>query len=242
MLDGYVLATQRLLQNPAAPIPLYAPSDLSAYINTARGVLAGESESIRVMGSLATVVGQRPYLFSAINLIAAPAGVLGVFNVRYAWYLVGNGQASLRPRPWPWYAQYKLNNPVPPSGPPAVWSIFGQGTTGSIYLDPLPDTVYTLPLDCVCVPVPLVDDSTPEAIPYPWTDAVPFFAAYLALLSSQTGARRAEADRMLADYEEWKNRARRISNPSILPGLYEQSPNPVRINQLGVSTGGGGGG
>lgn len=241
MLNTYLTATQNLLQNPTALQPLYSVPTLTAFINTARGVLAGESESIRVMGTLALTVGQRAYPFTSIVLPnATTLGLAGVFNVRYVWYVVGSGQKSLRPRPWPWYAQYALNNPVPVPGAPVIWAQFAQGEAGSLYVDPIPDTIYSLPLDTVCVPIPLVDDTTPEAIPYPWTDAVPFFAAYLALLSSQTGTRRAEAERMLADYETWKNRARRISNPSILPGIYEQAPNPTRANQLGLGTSGGG--
>ena len=91
-------------------------------------------------------------------------------------------------------------------------------------------------------PIALVDDTTPEAIPYLWTDAVPFFAAYFALLSAQAGARQAEADRMFARYQEFTNRARRFATPSVLPFIYPQSGNPVQANQLGLQPAGGGGG
>ena len=240
MLDQYLTQTNQLLSNPQATNALYATSDLTDYINRARGQLAGDSESIRNYATLPVVAGQRIYPFSAIVLAAPTAGISGVFNVRFAWYQVGQGQKSLRARPWAWFAQYRLNNPVPPTGFPVVWSQYGQGDSGSIFIDPIPDTDYTLQLDTVCVPDALADDTTVEAIPYPWTDAVPYFAAYLAYLSSQNGARQADALRMKELYTEFKNKARTYSNPSILPYLYEQAPSPVRSSQLGLTPPSGG--
>jgi len=235
VLSDYVLQTQQLLSNPPAANALYATSDLQSYINRARGQLAGDSESIRNYATLPIVAGQRQYPFSAVELAAPTAGIAGIFNIRYAWYLVGDGQKSLRARPWAWFAQYRLNNPTPPTGAPIVWSQYGQGDAGSIFVDPIPDVGYTLQLDTVCVPDTLVDDTSTEAIPYPWTDAVCYFAAYLAFLSAQSGARQADADRMMQRYTEFKNKARVYSNPSILPYLYEQSPSPVRSSQLGLA-------
>lgn len=240
LLSQYVLQTQQLLSNPPAKNPLYATSDIESYINRARGQLAGDSESIRNYATLNITAGQRVYPFSAVTLAAPTAGIAGIFNIRFAWYQVGEGQKAIRPRPWAWFAQYRLNNPVPGSGEPVVWSQYGQGDAGSIFIDPIPDSDYVLQLDTVCVPDDLVDDTTTEAIPYPWTDAVCYFAAYLAFLSAQSGARQADADRMMARYAEFKNKARTYSNPSILPYQYEQAPSPVRSSQLGLSPQGSG--
>lgn len=236
MLTAYLTATQNLLQNPSAPAPLYSTTGLTADINTARGQLAGESECIPFMGSIAVTAGQTIYPFSSIALTGGTAaGVLGPINVRTLWYNLGTGQQWIRPRPWPWFSFYELSNPVPGSGAPAVWAQYGQGVNGSIYLSPSPDQAYTIEADCVCLPVPLVTDNTPEAIPALWTDAVPYFAAYLALLSSQTSARTADADKMFQRYGEFVQRARRAATPSIFPTIYSQVASPVRQNQLGVS-------
>lgn len=245
MLTAYLTQTQQLLQNPGANAnPLYAQSDLTSFINRARGQLAGDSESIRNYATMPVVAGQRQYPFSAVVFSEpnqALSGIDGIFNIRFVWYQIGDGgQVSVRPRPWAWFSQYRLNTPVPSPGPPKVWTQYGQGETGSIFLDPIPDIDYTLVLDTVCVPVDLVDDTTVEAIPFPWTDAVCYFAAYLACLSAQSGARQADADRHMARYTEFKNKARVYSNPTILPYIYEQSVSPVRSNQLGVQTPGGG--
>ena len=239
MLDAYLTQTKQLLQNPGAPNALYSTSDLTSYINRARGQLAGDAECTRVYATLALTQGQMQYPFSAINLGTAP-GVDGVYDIRIAWYQVGVGQAWIRPRPWAWFWLYELNNPAPDQGQPKVWTQFGQGATGSIFVSPPPDTDYTLNLDVLALPIPLVDDTTVEAIPFPFTDAVPFFAAYFALLSAQSASRQADADRMLARYEEFKNRARRMSNPSVNPLIYEQAPDPFRANRLGEQQAGGG--
>lgn len=241
MLNQYLTQTAQLLQNPAASTPLYSPADLTSYINRARGFLAGDAECVRVMAPVAMVVGQRVINFADFDVSGVNSAVRAPFNARFVWFGLGEGQKALRPRPWPWFAQYKLNNPVPPSGQPEVWSQYAQGIIGSLYFDPIPDDAYSLQIDTVCLPIDLVDDSTAEAIPYPWTECVCFRAAYYALLSAQAPARQADADRMMQRYEDFKSQARKMSNPSILPGLYEQAQPTISVaNQLGVQAGGGG--
>lgn len=243
-LTAYETQTQRLLQNPGAPSTLYSLTDIDSWINTARGQLAGEAECIRVIGTVSTVIGQRAYNFSSINTgAAATTGVQGVIHVRRVSYNVGQGTQWMSPAAWEWFDLYHLNNPVPVAGPPATWSQYAQGSagtqtssgaTGSFYIDPPPDLVYTLNCDCVCYPIALVNDTTVEAIPYLWTDAVPFFAAYFAYLSSQTGARQADADRMYNAYKEFLGRARQSANPSVNRFLFEQAGDPAQAAKMGI--------
>lgn len=251
MLSQYETRTQQLLQNPNAPTTLYSLPNIDSWINQARGQLAGEAECIRVQGTLALTTGQRVYNFSSISIGTPTAtGVQGVINARQVLRVVASGYTWLRPRPFEWFTFYKLNNPLPQQGAPTEWAQYGQGAApqpslqsagGSIYVDPVPDQSYTLQLDCVCYPIILADDSTVEAIPYLWTDAVPYFAAYLALLSAQSQARQADAERMFQRYTEFVNRARTFSTPSVLGPQYAQQANPVRQNQLGVQPRQGGG-
>lgn len=240
MLNTYLTRTQQLLQNPPAPTTLYSTADLTSYINVARGQLAGEGECIRFEASLPLVAGQRVYNFSSISLTGS-TGIQGVINIRTIWRSVGDGRVFINPRSFEWFSLYHLNSVVPASGEPTDWSQYGQGVTGSIYVDPLPDVAYTMPLDCVCYPIALVDDTTPEAIPYLWSDAIPYFSAYLALLAAQSAARQADAQRMFDRYTMFVNRARRFATPSVQSFIYPQSPNPVVGNQLGYSAPGGGG-
>ena len=240
MLTSYITATQNLLQSPGAPTSLYSTSNITLWVNTARGQLAGESESVRYLGTISTVVGQRNYNFSAINTGAsATNGIQGPIHVRRIMYNVGNGQQWMAPRSWPWFDLYHLNNPVPVNDTPSVWAQYAQGAGGSFYLDPAPDDTYTLNCDLVCYPIPLVDDTTVEAIPYLWTDAIPYYAAYLALLSSQTSARQADAKRMFDMFTMFTQRARDFSNPDVNKGMYSQAGDPTAANRLGVKVGGG---
>jgi hypothetical protein len=250
VLTAYQTATKNLLQNPGAPASLYDTTSLNTWINTARGQLAGEGECIRIIGTISTVVGQRAYNFSSINTgVAATNGVQGVIHVRRISYNVGQnpqgqaGQQRVEPAAWEWFDLFNLNNPVPTYGPPQTWSQYGQGSagtgtgsgaTGSFYLDPPPDLTYTLNLDCVCYPQALAADGDVEAIPYLWTDAVPFFAAYYAYLSSQTGARQADAERMFGHYQTFLQRARQASNPSVNRFLYEQAGDPAQAAKMGI--------
>lgn len=239
MLTSYLNATGLLLQNPVAPTPLYSTANLTTFINTARSQLAGETECIRVMGYLPLVAGVQIYPFSNIVTGVLTMGVQGVLNVRNAWRSVASGQVWIRPRPFEWMSLYGLNNAVPEQGPPTEWAQYAQGVTGSIYVTPVPDTAYQLNLDMVCYPIPLVDDTTVEAIPYLWTDAVPFFAAFYALMSAQSTSRDADADKMFQRYQLFAQRARQASTPSVLSGMYPQQPPLVRQGQLGMQGAGG---
>ena len=248
MLTKYITDTQRLLQNPAPATGLYSTTMVTDYINIARKQLAGEGECVRKIGTIDTVAGQREYNFSDIDLgVEATSGIAGVFNVRRINYANGDGQSYITPRPWEWFDQYCLNNPVPVPPDlgaryPQVWSQYGQGggvptggssQSGSFFIDPIPDEVYTLYCDCVCFPSTLVDDATPEAIPFIFTDAVPFFAAWYCLLSAQTNARRADAEAYYSYYQEFLARARRIANPTVLGWQYEQAQDPAQQGKAG---------
>ena len=244
MLNRYQTAVKNLLQLPGAPVTLYDTTSLNLWINTARGQLAGDAECIHVLGTVSTVIGQRPYNFSSISTgVSATTGIQGVIHVRSILYNVASGMQWIDPHPWPYFMYYYLNNPVPVNGPPTTWSQLGQGSagsgsgsgaSGSFYLDPPPDLTYVLNTDVMCYPIDLTDDTTVEAIPYLFTDAVPYLAAWYALLSAQTGARTADAERMYSYYETFRDRARKMSNPSVGRSMYEQSEDPTRLNKLGI--------
>lgn len=253
MLTAYLAQTRRLLQLPGSQSTgLYADSDLTYFINVARGQIAGEGECIRVMATIPTVPAQQTYQFgSAVLGTPAITGVQGIINIRSMSYQVGQGALWMTPRPWPWFSLYELNTPVPSSGPPTVWSQFGQGAApsgvantsingGSFYLSPIPDDVYTLNLNSVCYPQALAFDTDVEALPYFWTDCVPFFAAYFALMSAQTNARMAEAANMYkGHYEEFMDRARKQSNASTNRWQYDGAGDPAQGPKMGIAKAGG---
>lgn len=254
MLTALQAQTRSLLQLPGAQsTSLYTDSDLTRWINIARGQVAGEGECLQVIGTISTVVGQRAYRFQDIN-VGAPAttGVQAVINVGSMSYATGSGEVWMPPRPWPWFTLYELNDAAQVPGPPRTWAQFGQGAApsgaantsingGTFSISPIPDDIYQLNCNSACYPIPLVDDTTVEALPYYWTDAVPFFAAYFALMSAQTNARMAEAAQMYkGHYNEFMDRARKQSNPDVNRWMYRQSGDPAQGPKMGISGKGGG--
>jgi hypothetical protein len=237
VLNAYLSNTRRLLQNPSAPTQLYSDADLTAYINTARGQLSADGQCVRYYASLSTVNTTQIYAFSSINTgVAGTTGIANALSVRMIGVAVAGGQNIIAAWPWEWFNQYYIGTTGISNAIPANWAQYGQGKSGSIYFSPTPNAVYVLSLDCVCTPIDLATDGTVEAIPYPWTDAVPYFAAYLALLSSQTGAREEQANRMFARYEEFRDRARRLSTANVLPYQYDQSGSRTAPSPAGVAS------
>jgi hypothetical protein len=175
------------------------------------------------------------YPFSSIAIPnAVNIGIGGVNDVRQASYLVAVGQKILVARPIEWFITYYLGQPVPQTGAPKTWAQRGQGQFGTILFAPVPDGPYVCPLEVDAFPVQLVDDTTPEAIPPLWQDAVPFYAAWLALQQLQ---RQADADLMIKRFQEQMNRARAAATPDILPDNYEQAPDLTLGNRLGMTRG-----
>lgn len=255
MLTAYLTSTRSLLQLPGSnSTSLYSDTDLTRFINTARGQVAGEGGCIRLHGSLSTVVGTDNYQFSAIGTgTPATNGIQGVIRIDSMHCVAGIGQVWMTPRPWPWFSLYNRNNPVPPQGQPTEWAQYGQGGApppaiapsggsvqgGTFYVSPVPDDIYQLNCNTICYPVALVDDTTVEALPYFWTDAVPFFAAYFALMSAQTNARMADAAQMYkGHYNEFMTRARNQSNPDVNNWIYQQSGDPAQATKMGIKGGG----
>lgn len=262
MLSSYITLTQNLLQLPGAPTSLYSTANITLWVNIARGQLAGESQSIRRRFSFTVLPGTSEYSFATIGG-TLPSGISGIIHVRRLAFQVGQ-QASgvpayqwFRPRPWEWFELYHAGNPgeLQP-GPPQVWAQYQQGSSGggaitgvgtgtmpsgSLQIAPVPDGVYTVQADTVCYPAALAADTDPEVLPYLWTDAVPFYAAYYALLSAQTSARMADAERYLGYYTQFVARARRAATPDVLPFIWEQSTDPTMANQLGMGGRGAGG-
>lgn len=228
MLFSYLQQVQRLLGDVVQA--RYNRADLVFYVNQARGQLAGESECLRVYATLALAAGTQQYPFSAITLTNAPAGTEGVLTVRTASYQVADGARQVMPRSWPWFNLYILCSPEPETGAPSVYAQYGQGASGTLFFN-MPDQAYTLNLDTACYPAALALDTDPEAIPYLWTDAVPYYAAYLALLSMMGADDRAQ--KMLDLYGVFVERARRAATPSVLQSNYEQTSDPTLANKLG---------
>ena len=159
--------------------------------------------------------GQEVYNFSDIDLSMNP-GCDSVFNVRSISLLYNNYRFSLPKYAFSVYQAMIRQYPYQYQYIPTFSSQFGQGAAGSFYVYPLPSQTYQCEYDCLCLPSDLIDDQSYEAIPKPWQDAVPYFAAHLAFLELQNFN---AAQGYLALYEkmaqQYSNYARigRVVNP-----------------------------
>ncbi len=167
-----------------------------------------------------TVIGQEVYPFSVVNpLVALTTGVqsvLAVLSVAISW---GQG---MKPTvfSWDWGSfQAQLRSySFGLTGYPSTAAQYGFGVCGSIYLWPIPAGVYAMDWDCICLPVDLVSDATPEALPFPWTAAVPYYAAMMCFKNSRQKDTAAD---MKKDFDEKMAEARSFSEPGNVPSYYD---------------------
>jgi hypothetical protein len=127
---------------------------------------------------------QEIYPFSSAPLTSFP-GVAEIFAVKSISFIYMNYRYSIPVFPFSIYQAYVRIYPQQYLYVPTAAAQFGQGTNGSLYMYPIPATLYQMEWDSFCLPIDLIDDTTFEAIPKPWTDAVPYFAAHLAFLELQ---------------------------------------------------------
>lgn len=128
--------------------------------------------------------GREVYKFSDVDLSPFP-GVESVYMIKSVSLLFSAFRYSLAcydfstfqalVRQWAQQWQYV----------PAVCAQYGQGDDGSFYMYPIPSESYQLEWDCLCLPSDLIDDQSVEALPKPWSEAVPYFAAHLCFLELQ---------------------------------------------------------
>jgi hypothetical protein len=177
--------------------------------------------NVLVDNSCSTVAGQEVYPFSSFNSLVQSyptlpgmQAMVGCFGVSISW---GSMKPTLKAEVWSefqaWYRSYNTGL----QNYPMVWSSYGKGVAGSIYLWPLPSQVSQMDVDAWCIPIDLISDSTPEAIPSPWTDCIPYYAAYLAYDNAQ---RKQDADRMLAAYTQFMKRAQALTEAPFTVSYY----------------------
>lgn len=223
-LSAYITATQRLLHDTNAIF--YSQNDLVAYINEGRTQIAAEAMCVRVLppsinpGQNQTALGVEVVTFASVNPIIQANfpgvdSILGVITIA-----VSQGQ-TIKPvldqKPWSEFqALYRSYN-IGLENYPTVWAQYGQGASGSVYMWPIPSGSYPMDWDCYCLPAAMSSDSDPEVIPYPWTDAIQYYAAYKAYLNAQ---RPDDAQAMFDQFTLYMKRGTAFSNQVYIPGFY----------------------
>lgn len=154
-------------------------------ITDATGPGAGASATANLSPINTLNIGQEQYPFSDIYIGDWPGvdcvhmimGVSVIYtNYRYSLPMYAFSVYQAQVRQFPFQYQYV----------PSFASQQGQGAGGVFFAYPLPSQTYQWEFDCFCLPQDMrLDNSIPEAIPQPWTDAVQYMAVQLAFQELQ---------------------------------------------------------
>ena len=155
-------------------------------ITDASGPGTGATATLTVSPINTLNTAQEVYNFSDIYLGNWP-GVDSVFAIKSVSVIYSQYRYSLPMIAFSTYqAQVRQFSTGTYQYVPSFGSQYGQGVGGSFYFYPPPSQIYQVEYDCFCLPSDMtMDNSIPEAIPLPWTDAVPYMAAQLAYMELQ---------------------------------------------------------
>jgi hypothetical protein len=104
-----------------------------------------------------------------------------VFGVAVSW---AGTRPAMRWMPWDELQAYARSYSTLVSSYPAVFSTFGSGTSGQVWLWPPPSQNLEMEWDCTCLPTQLANNDDYDAIPDSFTASVKFYAAGMAMLGS----------------------------------------------------------
>lgn len=179
---------------------------------------SGASATATVDTSACTVAGREIMRLAPLNTLAVLTQgveqVIGIMGIAVLW---GATRIAMEPVVWSVYQAQMRYWATAPQNYPCYWSMYQFGAGGSFYMFPVPSQQLSLDVDTYCLPIDLVDDTTAEAIPKNWTDAVPYYTAYLAYNNSQ---RAEDAMRMFKDYKLFMSRSRAQAEPPFFPAVY----------------------
>ncbi len=165
---------------------------------------------------MVTSLNQEIYNFVDFPLSQFP-GVAAPFAILDVAMIFNGYRFAMRRYPFSAYQAYIRNYPRQYLYVPTIYSQFGQGAAGSLYMYPLPSQVYQFEADCLCLPMDLQDDGDYEALPDPWQDAVPYFAAQMCYLELQNFN---SARAMIELYNERVRRYSDGARPRYMVGPY----------------------
>ena len=192
--------------------PLITITDSSGSGATATAVLSYVNQ---------TTFAQEVYNFSSVQFQsltgAAVPGYSYVLAVRTVAMIWGTFRYVTMKKSFSLYQAYARNYTSNYYYIPAVGCQFGQGQNGSLYLYPIADQAYPMEWDCLCVPIDLASDSDVEAIPYPWTSAVQYYAAWKATLGR---GRFEDAKQFLGYYDGRMKKSRQEASPGAMINPY----------------------
>jgi hypothetical protein len=201
MLSNYITEVQNLLNDNQGQF--FSLPTLTNYINKSRRRICAVSGCIRVVPpGVQTVPGQEIYPFAhwtslCQNVFPQVGSILACRSVSISiggrWLADGTiSRGGWKPM-WKrvvwsdFQARFRIYNGTfyGTISEPGWWSQLNEGPLASIYLAPIPSQAQPMEVDLTCIPMPLLTDNDAEIIPYPWSDAVSYWAATLCLMQQQ---------------------------------------------------------
>jgi len=205
VLATYLSDTRNLLNDTGAQF--FSDPALTSYINRSRRRIAAVSGCLRVMPpGTQTVANQETYPFAAWNalvqgVVPQAQSILACRSLAVGiggkWQLDENGNGKIVGGSWKpmwrrivwtdFQARFRIYGGTFMGilSEPGWWAQYGEGPAAQIYLAPIPTTSLPMEVDLTVIPQPLMTDGDSDPIPYPWTDAVSYWAAVMCLLQQQ---------------------------------------------------------
>ena len=204
LLSDYLTGVRRLLHDATGNY--WADAELVDNINTARFRVVADTGCNRVLQTVPLLTGIETYAYSTL-----PSGIntFDVLNVTVLW---SNMRVPLNYMPFTEFNR-NVRNLVSYQGRPVVFTVYGNNT---VYVGPIPDQAYSSEWDTVVAPATLVNFTDQDTISFPFTDPIPYYAAYLAKEKEQSTE---DSSRFLQAYNQKVFAAlrssftRRISQP-----------------------------
>lgn len=176
----------------------------------------GASLSFTLTPFLSTLPQQEVYYFQDYNGLL-PQGlreILAIQNIAVSW---GGIKPTMRHLDFSGFQAYLRSYNTQSTNWPAVWAQYGQGVQGSVYLNPIPYGRLQMEWDCYVLPEDLLADDDPEWVPYPFTNAVPYYAAWQAMIPAGNPDMANYFDSL---YKRSIKEARSQSDVAVFPDFY----------------------
>lgn len=219
MLSDYLTQTSRLLHDPQNVN--FSVSDLTAYINLARGQIASQTQCVRCLDIVDLANGTESYALPTTGTLSGAGQAVAVISIAMPW---GTYKPVLDRYSWgDFQAQFRLFSGTV-QGFPECYAQLGDALSSAVYFFPIPTQVFASEWYCAHTVSAMSSDADPEAIPYPFTDCVPYFAAYLALINAQ---RYQESKIMFQTFQMFMQSARSSTNPLFTNTAYPTIPGSI---------------
>lgn len=172
VLSDYVFEVRLLLHDATGR--MYSDQQVIWAVNKGRERVARDTCCVRFLQTneqygIETTPGTEVY--NVYNFLPLGPVTVDILGVSMYW---GNERVKLKYWPYNKFDAY-LRIWTTYQALPAAFSRY----TGNVYIGPVPNQVYAMDWDTALVPNEMFDDTTPEQLPIPFQNPVPFYAAYL---------------------------------------------------------------